>query len=203
MATRNLFFLVSVFIFALSSCNDKKSREFPLSELEEGDILFRKGNGGKTRTVLMADTEGIYSHVGIVVVTDSGFMAVHITPGERHSEETEDYIKMERLEHFFSPKLASQGAFMRLQDSSCAPRKAAKYAIAFYEERIIFDNDYNLGDPSKMYCTELIWRVFQLAGKDITNGRRSFVRGFPLYSGEYIFPSDISKNEQLIEYYRF
>lgn len=194
---------ISIAIFMLCGCSAKTGREFPMEALSEGDILFRKGNSSKTRAVLMADTEGIYSHVGIAVTTDSGWMVVHITPGERREGETEDFIKMERIAHFFSPELASKGAFARFRDSAHCSQEAAKLAKALFEKKITFDHNYDWTDSSKMYCTELLWYAFQTAGRDITNGRRSEIRGFPLYSGEYIFPSDILKNEQLMIYYCF
>lgn len=205
MTIRLLFIILSIIFstFILSSCLTKAKREISLEELKEGDILFRKGNSSKTRAVMMADTDGIYSHVGIAVAKGSELMVVHITPGERYEGETEDYIKMEKIEHFFSPKLASKGAFARFQDSIQCSQEAAKFAKVLFEKKITFDHDYNWKDSSKMYCTELLWYVFQMAGRDITNGRRSEIRGFPLYSGEYIFPSDILKNEQLIVYYNF
>jgi hypothetical protein len=65
-----------------------------------------------------------------------------------------------------------------------------------------FDHDYRLSDTTQLYCTELVWYVYGLAGTDITGGKRSELNA-PLYSGTYIFPSDIYTNEAFSLIYKF
>lgn len=186
-------------------CGCGMGEQNPVSEIDfsAGDLVFRKGNGAKSRAVLQADTSGIYSHTGIVVHTDSGYMVVHITPGERKEGETVDKIKLETPERFFASKRAKKGAVMRFRDSLECSVQAAEYALLFYETEMLFDHDYNLEDTTKMYCTELIWHVYKHAGRDVSKGKRSVIKSFPLYSGTYIFPSDIYGNDQLILLYEF
>ena len=195
-----------IFLVLLVGCFDKKN-EFNLSDIhfEEGDIVFRKGLSTKSNAVLYADKDGIYSHVGIIVKPepDSGFVVIHITPGEREKEGKEDRIKMESLEQFFSPKRAENGAVVRLKDSLEYAEIAAKEALRLYQKGILFDHDYDLEDSTKMYCTELIWNAYLSGGKDITSGRRSEIENAPIYSGTYIFPSDILKDDALTLIYQF
>lgn len=194
-----------VFYLLFAKCSGKKT-EIDLSAVrfEEGDIVFRKGIGAKSNAVLYADKEGTYSHAGIIVKPDSVFMVVHITPGEREKEEKEDKIKMEFPEQFFSSERAQSGAVVRLKkDSLEYAEKAAREAYRLFREGILFDHDYLLEDSVKMYCSEMIWRVYLSGGKDISQGRRSTIENFPLYSGTYIFPSDIFKNDELTLIYKF
>jgi uncharacterized protein YycO len=130
-------------------------------------------------------------------------MVVHITPGERSQGETVDKIKMERLEDFFAHDKAKKGAILHFSDSSEYSEKAAQYAKEFFEKEILFDHDYNLDDSTKMYCSEMVWQAYLKAGRDITHRRRSEVEGFPVFSGVYIFPSDIYQNERLTIVYEF
>jgi uncharacterized protein YycO len=209
MKKAGIIFLVGlifscVFLFLFSECSGKKSK-FDLSTVrfEEGDIIFRRGIGAKSNAVSSADKKGIYSHVGIIVKRDSVFMVIHITPGEREKGENEDKIKIESPEQFFSSDRAQYGAVIRLKDSLEYSANAAQEAFRLLEEGTLFDHDYLLEDSGKMYCTEMIWRAYLSGGKDITRGRRSIIENFPLYSGTYIFPSDIFDNDEFTLIYKF
>ena len=195
---------LSVFSVLFFNYSDKKE-EIDLSEVrfEEGDIVFRRGIGTKSNMVSHADKKGIYSHVGIVVKQDSVFMVIHITPGERENGDTEDRIKIELPEHFFSFKRAQLGAMIRLKDSLEYGVSAAREAHQLLQKGILFDHDYSLENSDKMYCTELIWQAYLSAGKDITQGRRSRIENMPLFSGTYIFPSDIFDNDEFTLIYKF
>jgi hypothetical protein len=169
---------------------------------QNGDIVFRKGTGTKTRAVLYADTNGIYSHSGIVVSTTNSFKIIHITPGEREKDETADFIKIENIEDFFANNRARHGAVYRLSYNTQIKSAAAEHALRLLNKKISFDHKYNLDDTATMYCTELIYYVYKLAGKDITHGKRSTINA-PMYSGTYILPSDIYKNNEFELIYKF
>ncbi len=193
-----------ILVFSFIACSEQKPEfDFSMNNWEEGDVVFRRGNGTKSRAVLSLDTLGIYSHVGIVVKFDSVFMIVHVVPGERDAGETVDKIKMESPEQFFSPDRAEQGAVARLQTFDSCAVYAARYASKKYESGILFDHDYDLNDSTEMYCSELIWRSYLSGGYDITMSKRSEVRNFAMFSGTYIFPSDIYVNKQLMLVYKY
>jgi len=197
-----IFSCVSLFLFF--ECSGKKSNiDLSTVRFEEGDIIFRRGIGAKSNAVLHADKNGMYSHAGIIVKRDSVFMVIHITPGEREKEENEDKIKIELPEQFFSPERAQYGAVIRLKDSLEYSVNAAREAFRLLEEGVLFDHDYLLEDSGKMYCTEMIWRAYLSVGKDITRGQRSKIENFPMYSGTYIFPSDIFDNDEFTLIYKF
>jgi hypothetical protein len=186
--------------FACSQHN--RNKEFVDIDFMEGDLVFRKGAGAKTRAVLYADSLGIYSHTGIVVKDDTDFKIIHITPSERKKGDSVDRIKIESPETFWRNDRAIHGAVYRLKDRTCC-LEAVKQAQRLLEKGVLFDHNYQLDDTLKMYCTELIWYVYQLAGKDITSGKRSVLENVPLYSGTYIFPSDIYRNKDFELIYKF
>ncbi|MDR1975143.1 MAG: hypothetical protein LBQ31_10830 [Bacteroidales bacterium] len=173
------------------------------TQLRAGDIVFRKGYGVKSRAVLHADKSSVYSHVGIIVQDKEKFFVIHITPEERSKQETVDKTKMERLEDFFASEKAEHGAFMRFADSAEISQSAARQAFRLYKKQVTFDHDYDLSDTNKMYCSELVWYAYNLAGRDITEGRRHVIKNFPIFSGTHIFPSDIYEHEKLKTYYKF
>jgi len=191
-----------LFLLSLFACSGNTDVEYPFSdvELQAGDLVFRKGKGTKSRAVLFADKSGLYSHVGIVSPTDSGMKIVHIEPNDSGDE----IIKVEDIACFFNTKNAEAGAVMRFSDTVGCMEKAAEYAMTLYVNRQIkFDHDYNLEDTTKMYCSELVWHVYDRVGYDVSDNRRNTIDNFPSFSGTYIFPSDIYKNSKLSIIYKF
>ena len=173
-------------------------RDFSLpadSLLQEGDIVFRRGQGLASRAVLFADTHSVYSHTGVVVRDGTEWKVVHIVPGEPDADGQRDRIKMEGLELFFMPQRALKGAVMRTDDPHRAVL-AAHWAVALHGTGIRFDHDYNLDDTTRMYCTELIQKIFLCEGLDLTEGKRSRIN-VPGFRGDYILPTDIQHSPHL------
>jgi hypothetical protein len=191
-------------LFLFAACSYRQTAvDFSRIALEEGDLVFRRGIGVKSQAVLSADTAGIYSHSGIVVRLDSGYRIIHVTSGEREKGEKEDRIKIESPETFFAADRAEHGAVYRIKEARNYAAEAASHAKRLLEKGVLFDHDYVLEDTTQLYCTELVWYVYQLAGKDITNGKRSELNNFPLFSGVYIFPSDLYGNNEFNLIYKF
>ena len=187
MTFKNQFLNLITFLILLDfiACSQPKTnKNFSSIRFEEGDIIFRKGTGAKSRAVLHADSMGIYSHTGIVVLDGSEYKVIHITPGERTKKDKVDKIKIEPIEVFWGKDRAEKGALYRLKDNSLG-RKAALQAKRLLAKGILFDHDYILSDSTQMYCTELVWYVYQLGGSDVSCGKRSKVN-MPLYGGTYI-----------------
>ena len=174
---------VVIFIFAiiLSACSQKSEKSVAHIAFEQGDLVFRKGTGVKSRAVFHADSSGVYSHVGIVVWKDSVFQVVHTTLGEREKGEEIDRIKIESISTFWRKDRAKYGAVYRLKNNGLG-EKAAQEALRLLAEGVPFDHDYELEDSTKMYCTELVWYAYLQAGQDISFGKRSEMN-VPLYSG--------------------
>jgi uncharacterized protein YycO len=183
-STRIIFTGAILFSILCSAGCDYRT---PTDEIEyrQGDLLFRRGRGTKTRAVLAADSAGIYSHVGIVCRTDSGLVAVHAVPGEGR-----EVVKAEWPEEFFAKERAVKGAVGRLQYDEEVLTAAAEYAMDAHRAEVEFDHDYDLTDTTSLYCTELVWRAFLSAGVDVSGGRRTHI-SVPPFVGDYIMPSDI------------
>ncbi|MBO5796666.1 MAG: hypothetical protein J6R28_08460 [Bacteroides sp.] len=167
-----------------------------LMHLEEGDLLFRRGTGFVGHVVTMADTEGRYSHVGIVVYKDSVPYIVHAVPHEHDFEGDFDRVKCEDARSFIGRYTECVAGIYRLQVSDSLKSIAANHALRLSEKQIPFDHDYNLDDTTALYCTELIEYVYGLVGISISEGRRTDV-SLPGMRGEYIMPSDLTKCSKL------
>ena len=209
--SKKIFFLlgvvfISLGIYAFNEClaSFKKQKadnvKLPLG-LEEGDIVFRRGNSIASHMVLSADSSGGYSHVGIIVMIDGKLVVAHEVPGESLPGEI-DILKTDPLREFFETEKAKSGAIMHVNCSISQKLMAINIVKEKLRINMPFDHDYNLTDSSKMYCTELIWHVYRRAGIDLTNGRRTKIN-IPLFSGDYILPSDIQASKCLQQFFYF
>ena len=138
--------------------------------------------------------------MGIIVKDTSGWNVIHAVPGETDKEHPIETIKKETLSQFFAPDKAISGAIFRLDSCQQEAVYAAKKAEQLFHKNILFDHDYDTNDSTKMYCTELIWYVYQKTGIDISEGRRS---AYPAMRYQYILPSDITDNQQLKQVFFF
>lgn len=158
-------------------------------ELKVGDVVFRRGSGFTSQAVLLAEKDGAYSHTGIVVDSAGVLMIVHAVPGEPEFEGDEDRVKMERVEVFFHPMRAEQGAVYRHVDS-CSARQAAIRALQTYWRHPLFDHDYDDTDTTRLYCTELVVHAYSQTTSPLKDVRHHHLHlvGF---EADCILPSDV------------
>lgn len=172
------------------------------SQLQEGDLLFRRGMGFVGRVVTAADDIGAYSHVGIAIKDGDEWCVIHAVPSEPDFKGDVDRVKCESLRKFWSEQRAGNGCLYRVMHSDTTRSIAVANARRIYKKHTLFDHDYDLDDTTLLYCTELIEYVYGLAGVSLSEGRRSDVN-FPSMSGSYIMPSDLTKSELLKPIYSF
>lgn len=164
-------------------------------ELQEGDVVFRRGGSLASRVVLAADALGHYSHLGIVVDSCGVPMIIHAVPGEPDFEGDPDRVKMDSPERFFSSSFAMIGEVCRPRDAGVA-RRAAREALAQYRKGVLFDHNYDAADSTRMYCTELVVYAFRKAGRELLS-RGPHLVSTPLFKGSCIFPSDVYASDFL------
>ena len=157
--------------------------------LQVGDVVFRRGGGVTSHAVLMAEKDGVYSHVGIVVDSAGVPMIVHAVPDEPDFEGDIDRVKLDRPEVFFKRSRASQGAVLRHGDSIVA-RQAAAEALKVYRRHVAFDHDYDDSDTTRMYCTELVTHAFLRAGRPLQGISHHHLRFLDIDT-DCVLPSDI------------
>lgn len=174
----------------------KLSPKIPIEKLQAGDIAFRRGESIASEVVLYNDIDGRYSHVGLVVETDSGLMVAHSVPGETSTQETIDVIQIEHINHFFEPKVSVRGEIMRMNLDSAQRHLLNILALKKVDDKVPFDHNYDLSDTTKLYCTELLQLLFKNIGIDLAQGRTTPIN-VPGLSNNYIMPSDIYNNNNL------
>lgn len=149
--------------------------------------------------VLTLDKRTPYSHTGIVNIIEKEVYIIHSVPGEEPGEK--DITKIDPLELFLRRDRTTSVSVYRLinEDSLVsinASVRAYEYGIAETE----FDNSFDLSDDSRLYCTELIWKVYLESGTDLINGKFDKVE-IPLSNGPYILPGTLLESDKLKQIY--
>lgn len=172
------------------------------SALQHGDLIFRKGRSIESRVVLITDKESNYSHVGVIYMKDDSIFVIHAVPGE--SESGINYIKLEEIKKFLSLQKARKAAVYRLSNPQQGSEAglAAERAMFYFDQKLVFDDDFDLSCENKLYCTELVWKAFLDADIDLTEGNVS-VLNIPLKKGDFLLPSIFLKSSLLKKIYEF
>ena len=165
------------------------------SILKDGDVIFRRGTSFVSNMVLMADEKSPYSHTGIIKIIDSAFYVIHSVPAEKLGEE--DITKLELLANFLCRDRSTAVAIYRLKNQNATISGcAANLAYRFAEQKIPFDSNFNLKDDSRLYCTELVWKSYLLAGIDLIDNEFEEIN-IPFSKGPYILPGTLLKSKHL------
>lgn len=203
-AIRRLLPLLLALLALLTGCTSKPVHCILPSgvELKPGDLVFRRGGGLTSHAVLVADSKGQYSHVGIVVDSCGTMLIVHAVPGEPDFEGDPDRVKADCPEHFFSSEYAGMGEVCRPVDAEVG-RQASLKAWQVYQRHTLFDHDYDDSDTMKMYCTELVAFAYRTAGWDLVEDRGGHYINLPFLQGECVFPSDVYLSDFLTSVIKF
>jgi uncharacterized protein YycO len=195
-----IFIAASYSILSIHSdpSNKKQNSSLILSkqlEMQNGDLIFRKGRSIESQIILLSDGNSDYSHVGIIYLKDGKPLVVHSVPEE--NEEEYEFIKLESVEDFLNEDKAVRFAVFRLEDSMMSSTKAAsEFAYNCYLNKFRFDNQYDLSSDTKLYCTELIWKAYQQAGIDLVQNRLYDIN-FIVVNKRMIMPSSILESKYL------
>lgn len=201
-----LFLLCAVVVGVCLSCRPQgrgvEFKDIPVDSVRNGDIVFRRGRSFSSGMILAHDKGSSYSHIGIVCRLDTMLCVVHAVNEEPDFDGDFDRVKMEPLECFFSKERASAGAMYHswIGDSLSAIITARAMQLA--RDSVRFDASFNHHDRTELYCTELVYHLYEGVGIDITQGRRTKV-GIMSFPDEVIFPDDIQENKNNVKYFEF
>ena len=156
--------------------------------LKAGDLVFRRGESLTSRMVLTADPRSVYSHVGILYMGEDGPFVIHAVPGDDLAAPPP--LRVEPLASF--TEAASAVGVRRLGEAYAAAyaEAAARIALSYARDSVLFDAGFSLQSSEAMYCTELVWRAYREAGLDLVDGGFDNLR-IPLGDGPYILPSSL------------
>lgn len=148
-----------ILILFLTACNTqnnqipKKSKIPKETIFENGDIIFRKGNGYLSNFFKNhSKKEKRFSHVGIISKNKYGsFLVIHAEANEFNGI---GYVKKERIEVFLEK--VDEWAVYRLKTDTSTILKVLKTAKEINLQKVPFDVKFDSEDTTAFYCTELI-----------------------------------------------
>ncbi len=167
--------------------------------LETGDLIFRRGESLASRLVLLADSQSVYSHVGLLLVGGSHPLVVHVVSPETFGDPAS--VQVEPLATFIAGQRTSAVTVRRLDhpQSGHYASLAAEAASAYARQALPFDGRFDLESKDRLYCTELVWRAYLEAGIDLVDG--VFVRlATPFGKGRFLLPSSLLNSRYLREH---
>ena len=179
---------VSSIIFTfLSSTNVIDYDSYDFNELETGDILFCRGKSIKSSLVILFNRGTTkYSHCGVIYKKKTIYYIIHATPTP--VDHKNGRVVKERLEDFFSSNNVTIFSVYRMDsDHRNYIGKSFPFLMSYLKRKIIFDDDFDLKNR-KLYCTELIWRIYKDAGLQLICHSDY---------NEIIYPSDLLKSKYL------
>jgi cell wall-associated NlpC family hydrolase len=168
------------------------------AKLQEGDLVFRQGRDAVSSAVLALDTEARYSHVGLLARRAGAWVVIHSLPAAWPGDR--DGVRMDPLQTYVSPQNARTAAVYRLRAASNSGGQAVQRAVltarSLHETHARFDDDFDLRNGERLYCTELVWRAFRAAGIDLAPDPEWL--NLPLRSGYYILPGTLIRSGALV-----
>jgi hypothetical protein len=183
-----------LFLFLILNISQSKTpgiNTVPEYNIQNGDLIFRRGYSTQSRAVILADRKSRYSHVGIICIENGMPFVIHAVPIENKGEP--DFIKKEKLTEFLNPKKASEFEIYRSDFSKEIKNRAVVNAIQFFENKLSFDNKYDFTSDDQLYCTELVLKAFQTDSFNslaIKSTRLNFIFG----NIDVIMPGNIIEN---------
>jgi uncharacterized protein YycO len=163
----SLRFIV-IFAFIVSSC------EAGNPPLREGDIVFQTFPSAQCKAIQLA-TKSQYSHMGVILTHDGKLMVYEAVSPVRFTP-IDFWINRDQDHHIVVKRLKNAGTILTKANLA----KLDSMASAF--EGRPYDSAFNWSDD-RLYCSELIWKVFDRALKvDIGDLRK--MKDFDLSSPE-------------------
>ncbi|GAB4147339.1 MAG: hypothetical protein Fur0015_13390 [Ignavibacteriales bacterium] len=168
---------------------------FDLTTLQNGDVIFRRGIGIVSEMVLASDNSCPYSHVGLIKIEDGKIFVIHSSPADVIKKT--NFVEKELIQSFLCDKVATDFEIMRVKSKSDL-KKVINYADSLYHSKAEFDDEFDLIDSKKFYCTELIYKSFLNSGMDLTAGKFDTLL-IPIGKNPYLLPRTLYQSSVLVK----
>ncbi|WP_163305622.1 YiiX/YebB-like N1pC/P60 family cysteine hydrolase [Dysgonomonas sp. 521] len=148
-----IVFFLSCFLFISCTGEQKKTVDPSLLEgIRSGDIICRLGNGFFSNQFKEYSlTEKLYSHAGIVEQSGDSLFVIHAEASELTGI---GHVKRESIQVFLDG-IRTWGVY-RISADDSVRNDIAVFAKEYFLKKTPFDMDFDAGNDSKVYCTELV-----------------------------------------------
>ena len=167
-----------------------------VSGLKSGDLIFRHGRGFISNMLMsFGQREKKYSHAGIVSVENGIVYVYHCIGGEQNIS---NKLRKERLQVFCSPEDVHAFGIYRSDLSPEQMGTAMKSLSDFYKNELEFDTKFDLLSDDKMYCTEMIYKIFNGVA-----GEQNYISLSTAGGKNYVACDDLYLNSHFKQVYSF
>lgn len=132
-----------------------------ISELQEGDIILRHGYGLVSDLIVESLNEPLdISHCAVLAKDSLGkFIVIHSVSS---TVSDVDGVQWQYLQPFIKDSKENSVVVVRFKGKSDEERKTiAERAHYYLNQKIPFDNSFDIYDSTEYYCNELIWHIFK------------------------------------------
>lgn len=130
-----------------------------LANIQEGDIILRKGYGMVSNWVSQHLNSGRYdiSHSGLLTHRNDRWWVIHTLSSEVSEK---DGMQVETLDAFLRRSVPGKVIISRLKDiSDVQAEMVVKRAVFYLQQQTPFDHAGVIDDTGALFCTELIWTI--------------------------------------------
>ena len=128
--------------------------------IHNGDIILRHGYGMASDIIVKTLNEQYdISHCAIVCKDSNQINVIHSV-----SQSLSDFdgVQTQTLKRFITDSKENSVIVVRYKNPLYSDNSLIAERAAYYlSKKIPFDNDFDIQDSSKIYCTELIWRAIK------------------------------------------
>ena len=135
-----------------------KLNSYDLNKIKEGDIILRHGYGFVSDAIVKSLHEKYdISHCAIIADSDSGKIVIHSVSS---SLSNFDGVQCQLLQTFVKDCKPNSIIISRYKDTTLL-KTTVERAKFYLDNKVPFDNKFNIHDNSEIYCSELIWLVYK------------------------------------------
>jgi hypothetical protein len=137
------------------AANNMPSLRQKINELcQAGDIVMRTGKDQMSQALQNFNiNDKRFSHCGVAVKENNEMMIVHCYSG---LDNPSGIIMKQKLADFLNDSLAINAGLFRFKLNSTEKDSFIHKIQAHYASKVVFDNEFNMNDDSKLYCSEMI-----------------------------------------------
>ena len=178
--------------------NEQRLSDLDKRKLKEGDFILRRGYGFFSDMIAKHLNTGTIdvTHSGILVKRNNKWFVIHALSSDVSAI---DGVQIQDLDTFLTYSQQNKIIVTRFKNvTSHQGNKIAALAQRYLDAKIPFDHQGNYDEPSKMYCTEMIWKILE---KDLklatlphdTKARKSFFYSMTAMYDEKYFELVVNK----------
>lgn len=150
-----------------------------IKKLKNYDLILTKGQSIRSRIVRFKND---YSHIGILRKKKDSFYVLHSTPDGTNR----NGVRFDEINQFIKLSSVYQVTILRLSfvDSS---KNIQNIFSSYMQKKYPFDFEFNNKDINKLYCSELVYRIYNEA---------SLLDSLDFNLEEPIYPEDFIKSNK-------